>query len=382
MIVEVAVGSVPELRAWVSSGHPDATLERLRMMPIERMRAILPDPDRRGLSWREVDVLVGRLAGKVDDKRSALDRVLDLEEVAASTERAYRRIVSRLRAAAVATDQDVAAYLAWGIEKRSWSLSTVRGVATAAARLVERGPLVSKVLRRAGRATRGRGRGQAPGLSWAEVDRLLDVLAPAGASDLRALRDAALLAVMSDALLRVSEAAAVDVADLVDDTITIPRSKTDQLGRGASCYLGMRTRGLVDRWADVAGIRTGALWRSLRRRKGGDVELGGRLCVRSVARIIGRRGEEVLGRRGLRGHSLRVGSAQELTARGASLVELQVAGRWTSPVLPAHYGRAQIAGRGAVARLRYPADGRARRPERGDVLPFVRAGEGFNGHAG
>ena len=53
----------------------------------------------------------------------------------------------------------------------------------------------------------------------------------------RGLRDAALLAVMSDGLLRVSEAAALEVADLEAEdanTLTIRRSKTDQEARARS----------------------------------------------------------------------------------------------------------------------------------------------------
>ena len=56
----------------------------------------------------------------------------------------------------------------------------------------------------------------------------------------RGLRDAALLAVMSDGLLRVSEAAALEAADLEVEganTLTIRRSKTDQEGAGAVQYI-------------------------------------------------------------------------------------------------------------------------------------------------
>ena len=60
------------------------------------------------------------------------------------------------------------------------------------------------------------------------------------------------------------------------------------------------------------------------------------------------------------GHSLRVGSAQSLAAAGAGLVELQEAGDWQAPTMPAHYARHQLAARGAVAKLRYQADRGAR----------------------
>ena len=73
---------------------------------------------------------------------------------------------------------------------------------------------------------------------------------------------------------------------------------------------------------------------------------GARLTIRRRAREAGIEGR-------ISGHSLRVGSAQSLARRGASLVELQHSGRWKSSSMPAHYSRSQRAGCGAGARLRY-----------------------------
>ena len=160
---------------------------------------------------------------------------------------------------------------------------------------------------------------------------------------------------MSDALLRVSEAAAIDVDDLEGAALQVRRSKTDQFGKGAACFLGVPTRCRVENWlrhAPANGVEGAALFRRIDR--WGHV--GGRLSGAAVGAIIRRRARAVLGLHGVRGHALRVGSAQELTARGASLVEIQVAARWASPTMPAHYGRVQAAGRGAVARLRYDVE--------------------------
>lgn len=52
------------------------------------------------------------------------------------------------------------------------------------------------------------------------------------------------------------------------------------------------------------------------------------------------------------GHSLRVGSAVSLAKAGASVVDLQVAGRWKNSQMPAHYARAEMAERGAIARYK------------------------------
>ena len=81
----------------------------------------------------------------------------------------------------------------------------------------------------------------------------------------------------------------------------------------------------------------------------------GRLGARSIRSIIAKRAAAagVAGR--VSGHSLRGGSAQSLAAAGAGLVELQEAGDWQAPTMPAHYARHQLAARGVVAKLRYQA---------------------------
>ena len=50
------------------------------------------------------------------------------------------------------------------------------------------------------------------------------------------------------------------------------------------------------------------------------------------------------------GHSLRVGSAQSLVARGASTAELMQAGRWTDERTATRYAAKELAANGAVAR--------------------------------
>ena len=59
------------------------------------------------------------------------------------------------------------------------------------------------------------------------------------------LRDAALIRLMSDCLLRISEAVAVDVGDLHKNTLRIKSSKTDQEGRGEVLFVGGPTQKLI-----------------------------------------------------------------------------------------------------------------------------------------
>ena len=50
------------------------------------------------------------------------------------------------------------------------------------------------------------------------------------------------------------------------------------------------------------------------------------------------------------GHSLRVGGAQTFAAAGISPVDMQIAGRWSSPSMPALYVRGQMAGKTAPSK--------------------------------
>ena len=214
------------------------------------------------------------------------------------------------------------------------------------------GPETTERLERFRREGAERGTGQVRGLSWKEAERMCRLAE--GSGDLAGKRDAAIIAVASDALLRVSEVSGLDVDDvtfLPDGTarIRIRRSKTDQRGRGAVQYLSKGTADRLRSWMDAGGIGCGALFRA--------VDRWGRVSERglgpdSVRAAIKRRAKEAgIGGR-VSGHSLRIGSAQELAEGGASLAELQKEGRWKDPSMPALYIRNQEASRGAVARLR------------------------------
>ncbi len=196
------------------------------------------------------------------------------------------------------------------------------------------------------------------GVRWEQADAAAaDAAAAVAANDRRSvkgLRDAAIVAVMSDAMLRVSEASALHVADLEAEggnTLTVRRSKTDQEGEGAAQYIGEPTVARVRAWMDAAGIADGPLFQCLD--KAGKPR--GRLSTQSIRAIIQRRAQDAGIEGRVSGHSLRVGSAQSLATAGASVVELQTAGRWQSPSMPGRYARGQLAARGAVARLRYGA---------------------------
>ena len=209
------------------------------------------------------------------------------------------------------------------------------------------GEVTTRTLAGIRREGKDRGRGQVDGLTWADVERVC-AFAEMDKS-IAGLRDSALIRLMSDCLLRVSEAVAVDVEDLKDKTLIVKSSKTDQEGVGETLYVTSDTRRVINRYIAKAGIEGGALFRSVRR---GDHVQVGRLTARSARRQI-TYWAELAGVEGfISGHSLRVGSAVSLAQAGASVVDMQVAGRWKSSQMPAHYAKAELAERGAIARFK------------------------------
>ena len=147
--------------------------------------------------------------------------------------------------------------------------------------------------------------------------------------------DIALASVLSDAGLRISEAADLrwrDVLDAEDGAglVYIERSKTDQAGEGAYVVITPDTltamkllRQDSEAWADDEPV-FGLSMSQISRR------------VDSMARAAG------LGE-GYSGHSGRVGLAIRMTRRGAPLQAVQTHGRWKSPSMPARYTRSEKA---------------------------------------
>ena len=192
-----------------------------------------------------------------------------------------------------------------------------------------------------------RGRGQVDGLIWQEVERVCILAETEGT--LAGFRDAAMIRLMSDCLLRISEVIAVNVGDFTENTLTVGSSKTDQEGTGESLYVCEPTRKVLKRYSERAGITDGALFRHIRR---GDHIHPTRLHPHSARRIIKNRAADAGVDAFISGHSLRVGSAVSLAQAGATVVDMQVAGRWKSSQMPAHYAKAELAERGAIARFK------------------------------
>ena len=208
-------------------------------------------------------------------------------------------------------------------------------------------PVTQATLAGIRRAGKDRGRGQVDGLIWQDVERVCIYAETEGT--LAGLRDAAMIRLMSDCLLRISEVVTVNIGDLKEKTLTIQSSKTDQGSTGESLYVCDATRNVLNRYRERAGITRGALFRHIRR---GDHIQPQRLTPHSARRIIQKRAADAGVEGFISGHSLRVGSAVSLAQAGATVVDMQVAGRWKSSQMPAHYAKAELAERGAIARFK------------------------------
>ena len=150
--------------------------------------------------------------------------------------------------------------------------------------------------------------------------------------------DIALICLMRDALLRVSEAAALTWSDIdieADGTgrLLIRRSKTDTEGEGAIAFVSASTMTKL-KMIQTASQQTDSIF-ELRPNQIA-------LRIKKAAQTAG------LGD-GFSGHSPRVGMARDLARAGIELPSLMTAGRWSTASMPARYIRNETAGRGAVA---------------------------------
>jgi site-specific recombinase XerD len=161
-------------------------------------------------------------------------------------------------------------------------------------------------------------------------------------------RDAALLALGFAGALRRSELVALDV-EHVERTpegmvLHILRSKTDQEGAGHQVPVlsgtKLRPVKLLEVWLAAAGIRSGPLFRQIR--KGGHLT-GERLKAPAVAMIVKERAEEAgLDPRFFAGHSLRSGFVTSALANGADTLKVMSITRHQNVnTLKEYDGRAQ-----------------------------------------
>ena len=190
---------------------------------------------------------------------------------------------------------------------------------------------VKAVLKRASRMQGNQSPRQAAGLTKRDMQKIAPIAT---------LKQLTLLSLMRDCLLRRSEASAArwrDISLEADGTgrLTIPRSKTDQEGKGAVLFVSKRT---MERLWEIRP----------------DFPVPGERIFDWSPGWIGHTIAKLAEAAGLKGdysgHSPRIGMAQDLARLGASLPEIQNTGRWKSPTMPALYIRNIKAGEAAVAK--------------------------------
>jgi len=196
---------------------------------------------------------------------------------------------------------------------------------------------LKSVKRRYGAMTR-----QAPPLGKEEV---LNAISRLGSTRIE-MRDKAALWIATDTWCRASEIVAFCVKDIqrqIDGSslLFVARSKTDQYYRGAYAFLSERGTEAVLRWVKEAGLFDDdpILTKS---QKGG---LRTPLDPATLSRIIRR----CVGRTDVSAHSTRVGGVHDAFRIGCDLSSIMIAGRWSSPEMPARYGRRILASQSAAA---------------------------------
>lgn len=166
------------------------------------------------------------------------------------------------------------------------------------------------------------------------------------------LRNKIILNIGFDALLRASEICAIKIEhiDFASNTVFIPSSKTDQEGQGEDLHLTNTTLALISQWIVMLPKKTGYLLRSLSPKKHiRNAPLQYRTVLdtfRSASVLAGKEYGYFTG------HSGRVGGAVTLAESGASLLDIQRAGRWANATMPAAYTKkasAKLTGMGNIA---------------------------------
>jgi site-specific recombinase XerD len=185
---------------------------------------------------------------------------------------------------------------------------------------------------------------QAPALGKKDVIHAIDRL---GSSRLE-LRDKAMLWIMTDSWCRSSEVSAFKVKNLLrqDDgssLLYVSRSKTDQYGEGAYAYLSAKGTLAVLAWIEEAKLKADDP--ILTKSQKGAQHLP--LDPATISRILRR----CTGRKDVSAHSTRIGGVHDAFRIGCDLSSIMVAGRWTSPEMPARYGRKISAQQSAAAKV-------------------------------
>jgi integrase/recombinase XerD len=162
-----------------------------------------------------------------------------------------------------------------------------------------------------------------------------DALIAACGSDMRGLRDRALVAVGYDTLCRRSEIVALRIEDIAPRarggaTVMLRRSRTSPVELARTAWLSTDGARLLHEWLEAAAIAEGPVFRPVYQ----NVPIERFLHSYTVNRLL----KELALRAGLppaessltTSHSLRIGAAQDLREAGRDMLTIMRAGGWTS----------------------------------------------------
>ena len=186
---------------------------------------------------------------------------------------------------------------------------------------------IRRMYRKLGRASK-----QALGVTQPILEKLIGVTD----DSLRGIRDRALLFLAYDSMCRRSELVSLrieDITNLGTDKglqIRLRKSKTDPNAMGKWLHLSNRAQLAIEEWIDASGIKEGFLIRRMTK-YGGILPRGisGGHVNRIYKRLAAEAGMGADMVEHISGHSMRVGSAQDLMISGASMPMLMNRGRWT-----------------------------------------------------
>lgn len=159
------------------------------------------------------------------------------------------------------------------------------------------------------------------------------------------LRDRAMISLGYDTLCRAFELVALRVEDIEareDGTATIQVRRTKgALHEGRQIgFLSAAAIADVKAWTEAAGIVRGPILRPVCGLVVYDRAMAPRNVGLRLQAIAAAAGAPHGAAKGLSGHSLRVGAAQDLAVGGGTLLQLMRAGRWSSLQAVARYARA------------------------------------------
>ena len=178
----------------------------------------------------------------------------------------------------------------------------------------------------------GRSSNQALGITHPILEKLISTTD----DSLKGMRNRALLLLAYDSMCRRSELVLLrveDISNLGTDKglqIRLRKSKTDPNAMGKWLHLSKRTQQAIEDWIDASGIEDGFLIRRMTKH-GGILPRGitGGHINRIYKRLAAEAELDSQMIEHISGHSMRVGSAQDLMSSGASMPILMGRGRWT-----------------------------------------------------